>query len=42
MEWLYKENNISMVTIKNFDKLCLMEVHDLSPEDIKNIRKNNM
>lgn len=39
MVGLYKENHISTITMKKFDKLCLVEVHDLSPKDIQNIRK---
>lgn len=40
MSGLHKEHNISEVTMRKFDKLCLADVHNLSSQDIKRIRKN--
>lgn len=39
MEGFYKEKHISEITMRKFDKLCLAEVHNLSPQDIKRIRE---
>lgn len=36
---LYKEGNVAPITMRKFDKLCLADVHDLSPADIKKIRE---
>jgi len=39
MSGLQKEGHVSTITMKKFDKLCLADVHNLAPEDIKKIRE---
>ncbi len=38
-EGLHKIGAISTVTIRDYDKICLTPVHELNPQEIKNLRE---